>query len=57
VLKAKATSAPRAFVPSQAQAALRGKLSGRALAGASDPRLNEALALLCGLQVQGTAAR
>jgi hypothetical protein len=53
LLTAEATSAPRAFVPSQAQAAAHGKLAGSTLAGTSDPRLNEALALLCGLQVQG----
>jgi microsomal dipeptidase-like Zn-dependent dipeptidase len=52
LLTAKATAAPRAFVPSQAQAASRKQLEGRTLAGTSDPKLNEALALLCGLQVQ-----
>jgi microsomal dipeptidase-like Zn-dependent dipeptidase len=54
LLTATATSAPRTFTPSRAQAAARGKLDGRTLAGASDPRLNEALALLCGLQVQAS---
>jgi hypothetical protein len=51
LLSATATAVPRAFVPSTAQAAAAaaGKPSGQPLAGTSSPRLNAALALLCGL--------
>jgi hypothetical protein len=55
VLAAKATSAARTFVPNDAQAGTRNRVTGRTLAGTSNPRLNEALALLCGLQVQGAS--
>jgi hypothetical protein len=55
LLAAKATARPRAFVPSEAQAAAKGGPTGRPLAGTSDPRLNAALMVLCSLQVQGTA--
>ena len=54
LLAAKAASAATAFVPSQAQAeaeATGRPVTGRTLAGTSDPRLNAALALLCGLGV------
>jgi hypothetical protein len=50
LLTAKASAAPRAFVPSTAQASASGRLTGRSLAGTSDPRLNAALMMLCGLQ-------
>jgi hypothetical protein len=56
MLAAKATAQPRVFVPSAAQAAAKGRLNGQPLAGTSDPRLNEALAMLCGLQVGGVSA-
>src|SRR4051812_13970754 len=51
LLSAKASALPRTFVPSAAQAAAAaaGKPSGQPLAGTSSPRLNQALALLCGL--------
>jgi hypothetical protein len=53
VLSAKATSRPRPFIPSGAQAKSSGGLTGKPLAGTSDPRLNAALTLLCGLQGGG----
>jgi microsomal dipeptidase-like Zn-dependent dipeptidase len=53
VLSAKATSVARTFVPSAAQVAARGRVTGRTLAGTSDPRLNAALVMLCGLQAGG----
>ncbi|HEY3187112.1 MAG TPA: hypothetical protein VGJ70_06540, partial [Solirubrobacteraceae bacterium] len=53
LLAAKATQAPREFRPSEAQAAAGGRLTGRTLAGPSDPRLNATLALLCSLHVSG----
>jgi hypothetical protein len=58
VLTAKASARKRVFVPSttQARAAARGKPTGQPLAGTSDPRLNAALAMLCGLQVGGSGA-
>jgi microsomal dipeptidase-like Zn-dependent dipeptidase len=56
LLTARASAAPRAFVPSAAQASASGRLTGRSLAGTSDPRLNAALAMLCGLRVGGTGA-
>ena len=46
---AKASSATPRFVPGKAKAA---GLSGRPLAGSSNERLNDSLALLCRLQVQ-----
>jgi hypothetical protein len=52
VLSAKAKAGPRPFVPNPAQANAR--LSGRPLAGTSDPRLNKALVMLCNLQAGGT---
>jgi hypothetical protein len=54
VLAAKASARPRVFVPSAAQAAARGRLTGQPLAGTSDPRLNAALTMLCSLQAGGT---
>jgi hypothetical protein len=50
---ATATRAPRAFRPAAGQAAAAARPTGRTLAGTADPRLNAALALLCGLQMQG----
>lgn len=50
LLRARATQAPRRFVPSAAEAALHGRLTGRALAGTGNPRLDAAVALLCGLR-------
>jgi hypothetical protein len=52
LVAAKASARARAFVPSEAQASAR--LTGKPLAGTSDPRLNAALMVLCSLQVQGT---
>jgi hypothetical protein len=52
VLSAKATSVRRGFIPNQAQ--VNARPSGRPLAGTSDPRLNKALAMLCGLPTGGT---
>jgi hypothetical protein len=49
---ATATQIPRAFHPSAAQAAMRGRPTGRTLAGTADPRLNARLALLCSLQMR-----
>jgi hypothetical protein len=46
LVSARASQAPRAFVPN---AATRSALTGTTLAGASEPRLNSALALLCAL--------
>jgi hypothetical protein len=54
LLTAKATARGRAFIPSAAQASASGRLTGQVLAGTSDPRLNAALIMLCGLQVGGT---
>ena len=51
-LAARASQARRVFRPSAAQAATAGRVTGRALAGTSDPALNAAMAFLCGLQVQ-----
>jgi hypothetical protein len=50
VLSAKASALPRRFVPSAATAGARGRVTGRPLAGTSDPRLNAALTMLCNLQ-------
>jgi hypothetical protein len=55
VLTAKATAAPRTFVPNPAQAHA-GRPTGKPLAGTSDPRINAALTMLCGLQAGGTTA-
>jgi hypothetical protein len=52
LLAARATQAQPSFEPSAAQAASGGALTGRTLAGTSNPRLNAALTLLCHLQVQ-----
>jgi hypothetical protein len=56
VLRAKASAVPRKFVPSAATAGARGRVTGKPLAGTSDPKLNAALAMLCNLQMGGTAA-
>ncbi|MEA2449075.1 MAG: hypothetical protein QOG63_1007, partial [Thermoleophilaceae bacterium] len=53
VLAAKASSRPRTFVPSAAQAAGTATTNGKPLAGTSDPRLNAALIMYCSLQVSG----
>ncbi|HEV2812466.1 MAG TPA: hypothetical protein VGW10_04365, partial [Solirubrobacteraceae bacterium] len=50
---AKAAQVERAFVPNPKQA--EKALTGRALAGTDNPQLNDALALLCSLQVQSRA--
>jgi hypothetical protein len=52
-MAAKASALGRKFVPSAAQAASRGRVTGKPLAGTSDPRLNAALAMLCSLQAGG----
>ena len=55
LLAARASAAPRAFVPNAAQAGARGRITGRTLAGTGNPTLDAAMAFLCGLQVQGAA--
>jgi hypothetical protein len=55
LLTAQATQTGPGFVPSAAQAATPGALTGRTLAGSTNVRLNNALALLCHLQVQGSS--
>jgi len=57
LLAAKASQAKPHFQPSPTQAsrAARGvQPAGRPLAGTGNELINERLALLCGLQVQGT---
>ncbi|HEX8206229.1 MAG TPA: Coagulation factor 5/8 type domain-containing protein [Solirubrobacteraceae bacterium] len=54
---AKAAQPQREFVPNPEQAKTEGRLTGRALAGTSNKQLNDALALLCSLQVQGASPR
>jgi microsomal dipeptidase-like Zn-dependent dipeptidase len=49
VLTAKASAAPRKFVPAKAQA--KGAMLGRSLAGSADREVNKQLALLCGLNL------
>jgi hypothetical protein len=56
VLTAKASARPRRFVPSAAQAAGTAGSAGKPLAGTFDQRLNNALTMLCGLQVSGGRA-
>ena len=51
--RAKASNAPRRYLPSPAEQESGGKLTGRTLAGTTNPRVNAALAALCRLQVQG----
>ena len=51
VLGAKASAIRPAFVPSTATAGARGRVTGKPLAGTSDPKLNAALTMLCNLQV------
>jgi hypothetical protein len=53
LLAARATARARPFIPSAATAAARG-LTGRTIAGTSDPRLNAALVMLCNLQAPAT---
>ncbi|MEA2404119.1 MAG: hypothetical protein QOE08_766 [Thermoleophilaceae bacterium] len=50
VLAAKADSRGRRFVPNVAQASASARPTGRTIAGTSDPHLNAALAILCGLR-------
>jgi hypothetical protein len=50
VLTAKASSQKKRFIPNAAQAGAKGRLTGKPLAGTSDPRLNAALTRLCNLQ-------
>jgi hypothetical protein len=56
VVSAKASARSLKFVPSAAQASPAAAPTGKPLAGTSDPRLNRALMLLCGMQVGGTNA-
>ena len=49
VMKAKASAAPRTFVPAKAQAS--GRMLGRALAGTGDRETDAKLQLLCSLQL------
>ena len=56
VVSAKASARALKFIPSAAQAGAAGAPTGRPLAGTSDPRLNRALMLLCGMQAGGTNA-
>jgi hypothetical protein len=58
LLAAKASAARPTYIPGQAQAqadATGQSVNGKTLAGSQNPRLNRALALLCSMQVQGTA--
>src|SRR5213075_2279613 len=52
LLAAKASRTPHKFVPSAAQAATRGRLTGHILAATGNPATTSALAMLCGLQMQ-----
>jgi hypothetical protein len=52
---AKATQVLPQYVPGQVEATSAGRLTGRTLAGPSDPRLNAAFAMLCQLQVQASS--
>jgi len=49
---AKATQVLPVYAAGEAETATRGALTGRALAGTSDPKLDNALVLLCRLQAQ-----
>jgi hypothetical protein len=53
LLAARASTLPRRFVPNPAQAGAAGRVTGKPLAGTSDPRLNAALTMLCSLQAGG----
>jgi len=55
VLHASATAVRPRFVPNAAQTHA-GRPTGKPLAGTSDPRVNAALTMLCGLQMGGTGA-
>jgi hypothetical protein len=55
LLGAKASQAKHVFEANPAAAAARAALHGNVLAGASDPRLNAALAMLCSMQLQAPA--
>src|SRR3954452_1058756 len=55
LLGAKASQANPVFEPNPAATAARAALHGNVLAGASDPRLNSAFAMLCGLQLSASA--
>jgi hypothetical protein len=52
LLKAHGSQAKRTFIPNSAAAAARAALHGNVLAGASDPKLNAAMAYLCSMQLQ-----
>jgi hypothetical protein len=56
MLAARASSAPRRFVPSEATAAGKASTGGRPLAGTYDARLNAKLIALCMAQAGGTGA-
>ena len=45
--------APQSLTPAQPQPAAGARLTGRTIAGTSDPKLNAALVMLCSLQVTG----
>jgi hypothetical protein len=55
LLAARASQATPAFKPNAARAA-SARLSGKVLAGATDPRLNAAFAYLCSIQMQAYGA-
>jgi microsomal dipeptidase-like Zn-dependent dipeptidase len=55
LLAARASQAKPAFKPNAARAA-SARLSGKVLAGATDPRLNAAFAYLCSIQMQAYGA-
>src|SRR5436853_231842 len=57
LLAAEASRTPRKFVPSAAQAATRGRLTGHILAATGNPATTSALAALCSLQMQALVAR
>jgi hypothetical protein len=50
VLTAKASAGKRVFIPNPAQTGANARVTGKPLAGTSDPRLNAALIMLCNLQ-------
>ena len=51
LLAARATQSVKTYRPAAGRAASRGRLTGRTLAGTTNPRLNAKLELLCRLQV------
>jgi hypothetical protein len=54
VLAARTSQGTPRFIP--AATASSSRLTGNVLAGTSDPRMNAALAYLCGMQVQNYGA-